>query len=331
MAFVAKDKVGARGVGDVREGRESGGIEVKVAVKEEHPRVADPLEAGEQRGPLAGVGGEEDQQDGGEPLRGPAQGLRRTIGAAVIDGDDAIGEAVGAEERVEAGEVGFGAVGEVVEGQNNRKALGEEGLGVCPIREVHGALGIQVGEGDAVVHVDGAVVAVTGLAVFVLGMADGASTGTDEVDEGVLLAVDAGLEDLEGLAGGLALLPEHVAGGGPEGQGAGLEGELHGLTVGVGDEDDLLGVDVLNGHGDDIVLVLVNVGGDLGDLGEVEVEGEALFEFVAHGGPFGYLAAGRPVLAGGASSSPSLAVSAFGGMPPQRTMMRSVMSQSGFT
>ena len=110
--------------------------------------------------------------------------------------------------------------------------------------------GVEVGEGDAVVEVDGAVVAVAGLAGFVLGVADGAAAGADEVEEGVLLAVDAGLEDLEGLAGGFALFPEDVAGGGPEGEGAGFEGELHRLAVGVGDEDDLLGVDVLDGEQD---------------------------------------------------------------------------------
>ena len=65
------------------------------------------------------------------------------------------------------------------------------------------------------VEVDPAVVAVARRACGVLRVADAAAAGPDDVEERVLLAVDVGLEEVERLAGGLALEPELVAARGP--------------------------------------------------------------------------------------------------------------------
>ena len=138
--------------------------------------------------------------------------------------------------------------------------------------------GVEVDQG-AGGEVDAPVVAVARLAGGVLGVADAAAAGADDVHEGVLLAVDPDFEQLEGFAGGLALLPQFVAGGAPEDGRAFGNRLLHRGFVGVGDEDDFLGVGVLDRDGDDVGAA----GGDFRDLGKVEREGGAFFEFF-HGG-----------------------------------------------
>ena len=142
-----------------------------------------------------------------------------------------------------------------------------------------GGSGVEVFQG-AGGEVKGAVEAVAGLAGGVFGVADAAAAGADEVEEGVLLAVDADFEEVEGFAGGLALDPEYVAGGGPEDGGAGFDGDAEGGLVDVGEEDDFAGVGVLDGDGED-----AGAGGDgFGEFVEVETELGGFFK-VGHGRP----------------------------------------------
>ena len=117
-------------------------------------------------------------------------------------------------------------------------------------------------------------------------MADGSTTRTDEINERVLLAVHTGFQHLEGFSGGLSLFPEHVARGRPKGQGARLKGQLHCLTVGVGDKNHLFGVGILHRHGNDVVLLFLDIGGDFGDLREVEAEFQSFFECRDRSGSF---------------------------------------------
>ena len=108
-------------------------------------------------------------------------------------------------------------------------------------------------------------------------VADAAPLWADKVQQRVLLAVDADLGDLVVVAGGLALDPELVAGGAPEGGDAGRHAVAEGTLVGVGHQDELAGVGVLDSDGDDVGAVAHGAG----ELVEVQLQLGALFEVVA--------------------------------------------------
>lgn len=110
-------------------------------------------------------------------------------------------------------------------------------------------------------------------------MAGASFGGADEIKEGVLFAVHADFDEVEGIAGGGAFDPEFVSGGAPEGGDFGFDGVLEGGLICVSEDEDFLGIGVLDDNGKEVLAG----GADLSELSEVEIEVGAFFE-VFHGG-----------------------------------------------
>ncbi len=132
-------------------------------------------------------------------------------------------------------------------------------------------------EGLAVVLEAAVIAAEAGAAIGTFGVAGTLAGWFDAVEHGVLLAVDAHFLEGEEIAGGFSLDPKFVAGSAPEGghffAQRGGEREL----VDVANDQHLACFDILSDGGDDILGAL---GHDLAELGEVEIESGAFFEFV---------------------------------------------------
>src|SRR5215472_10677588 len=131
----------------------------------------------------------------------------------------------------------------------------------------------------AALEIEPAIVAVARLAAAILGVADAAAARAHAVEERVLLAVDAYLDEIEALARGLALLPQLVARSAPEDRRPPLDGGLQRLLIGVGDQDHLAGIDVLHRHRQDVR----TRAGHLQQLAKIQAQPAPFLEFVHNG------------------------------------------------
>lgn len=109
----------------------------------------------------------------------------------------------------------------------------------------------------------------------ILGVAGTGPREANQVEEGVLFAVDPDFHEFEKIARGRALDPEFVAAGAPERGFALFERGLQGQLVSIPDNEDLSGLGVLDHHRDDFGSCL----GDLQEFSEVELQMAALFKF----------------------------------------------------
>ena len=109
-------------------------------------------------------------------------------------------------------------------------------------------------------------------------MAD-AAPGAHAVEQRVLLAVHADLDQVQDVARGGSLVPELLARGRPEHRGPGAQRLAQRPLVGVADEEHVTGLRVLQHHGKQAL----SRRGDLGKLFEVEGELPALFELTHRG------------------------------------------------
>lgn len=108
-------------------------------------------------------------------------------------------------------------------------------------------------------------------------MAGTLASGFDAVEHGVLLAVDAYLLKGEEITGGFSLDPKFVAGSAPEGGHSFAERSLKRKLVDVANDQHFARFDILGDGGNDILGAL---GHDLAELGKIEIESGAFFEFV---------------------------------------------------
>ena len=132
-------------------------------------------------------------------------------------------------------------------------------------------------EGLAVVLEAAVVAAEARVSIGAFGVAGTLASGFDEVEHGVLLAVDAHFLESEEIAGGFSFDPKFVAGSAPEGGHFFAKRGFECEPVDIADDQHFARFDILGDGRNDVLGAL---GHDLAELGKVEIESGAFFEFV---------------------------------------------------